>query len=76
VYAEHFARRGALSQANQAVTSNSMPNADPSNINLLRGKYPEPSHPDPDPVCLRSILSRSSNLRRILVDWHWNRVSW
>ena len=55
--------RGALSKTNQAVTSNSMPNADPINIDLLRAKHPEPTHPDRDPVRLRSILwSRSQNL--------------
>ena len=47
---------GALSKANQAVTSNSMPNADPINIDLLRAKHPEPAHPDGDPVRLSSIL--------------------
>jgi hypothetical protein len=36
VYAEHFARKGDLSKANQAITSTSMPNADPTNIDLLR----------------------------------------
>jgi hypothetical protein len=56
VCAEHCARRGALSQTNQAVTSNSMPNADPINIDLLRAKHPEPAHPDRDPVRLSSIL--------------------
>jgi hypothetical protein len=56
VYAEHCARRGALSKANQAVTSNSMPNADPINIILLRAKHPEPAHPDRDPMRLSSIL--------------------
>jgi hypothetical protein len=35
VFSENCARRGALSKANQAVTSNSMPNADPINIDLL-----------------------------------------
>ncbi len=55
VYAEHSARRGALSKANQAVTSNSMPNADPINIDL-RAKHPEPAHPDRYPVCVSSIL--------------------
>jgi hypothetical protein len=34
-YAEHCARKGALSKANQAITSTSMPNADPTNIDLL-----------------------------------------
>jgi hypothetical protein len=36
VYAEHCARRGARSKANQAITSNSVPNADPINIDYLR----------------------------------------
>jgi hypothetical protein len=56
VYVEHCARREALSKANQALTSNSMPNADPINIDLLRAKYLEPAHPDRDPVRLSSIL--------------------
>ena len=55
VYAEHCARRGALSKANQAVTSNSMPNANPCNIDL-RAKHPEPAHPGRDPVSLSSQL--------------------
>jgi hypothetical protein len=38
VYAEHCARRGALAQANQAVTSNSVPNANPCNMDTLRAK--------------------------------------
>jgi hypothetical protein len=38
VYAEHCVRRGALSKANQANTSNSMPNANPCNIDFLRAK--------------------------------------
>jgi hypothetical protein len=33
-----------------------MPSADPINIDLLRAKYPEPAHPDRDPVRLSSIL--------------------
>jgi hypothetical protein len=57
VYAEHCARWGALSKANQAVTSNSVPNANPCNIDTLRAKHPEPDHPDRDPVRLSSILS-------------------
>ena len=56
MYAEHCARWGALCKANQAVTSNSMPNADPINIDLLRAKHPEPAHPGRDPVRLSSIL--------------------
>jgi hypothetical protein len=56
VYAEHCARRGALSKANQAVTSNSVLNANPCNTGTLRAKHPEPAHPDRDPVRLSSIL--------------------
>ena len=63
VYAEHCARRGALSKANQAVTSNSMPNANPCSIDLLRAKHPEPAHPARDPVSLSSQLwPRPQNL--------------
>ena len=50
VYAEHCARPGALSKANQAITS------DPLNIDHLRSKHPEPAHPNRDPVCVSSIL--------------------
>jgi len=67
VYAEHCARRGALCKANQAVTSNSMPNADPIDIELLRAKHPEPAHPDRDPVRITSIMATVSNLRGLLV---------
>ena len=60
VYAEHCVRKGALSKANQAVTqaitSTAMPNADPTNIHLLRAKHPATAHPDRDPVRLSSIL--------------------
>jgi hypothetical protein len=56
VYAEHCARKGALSKANQAITSTTMPNADPTNIDLLRAKHPETAHPDRDPVRLSSKL--------------------
>jgi hypothetical protein len=55
-YAEHSARRGALFQANQAVTSSSVPNANPCNMDTLRAKHPEPAHPDRVPVRLSSIL--------------------
>ncbi len=44
VYTEHCARWGALSNANQAVTSNALPNADPINTNLLRAKHLDPAH--------------------------------
>ncbi len=56
VYAEHCARRGALSKANQSMTSNALPNADPNIINLLRVKHPEAAHPTSDPVRVSSIL--------------------
>ena len=46
VYGEHCVRWGVLSKDNQTVTSTSMPNADPTNIDLLRAKHPEPAHPD------------------------------
>ena len=52
VYTEHCARWGALYKANQAITSNSMSNTNPCNIDLLRAKHPEPAHPDRDPVSL------------------------
>ena len=55
MYAEHCARKGALSQANQVVTSNSMPTANPCNIDL-RANHPEPAHPDRDAVRLSSTL--------------------
>ena len=42
-YAEYCARRGALSEGNQAVTSD-------------RGKHPDPSHQDRDPTCVSSAL--------------------
>ena len=56
VYAEHCARRGALSKANQTITSNQIPNADPIDIEHLRTKHPETAHPDRDPVRISSIL--------------------
>ncbi len=69
MYAEHCARRGAISKANQAVTSNSMPNANPCNIVLLRAKHPESAHPDRDPVSLISRLwPRSQDLEEYWVS--------
>jgi hypothetical protein len=56
VYADHCAHQGGLSKANQAVTSNSLPNANPTNIDLLRVKHPDATHPDSDPVKVSSIL--------------------
>ena len=55
-YAEHCARGGALSKANEAVTSDLIPNSDPLNIYLLRAKHLEPAHPDRDHVRVSSIL--------------------
>jgi hypothetical protein len=49
-YAEYYARKGALSKANQAMTSDLTPSAAPTNINELRAKNPEPTHPNRDPV--------------------------
>jgi hypothetical protein len=57
VYAEHCAWKGALSKANQSITSTSMPNADPTNMDLLRSNHPETAHPVRDPV----RLSRSAS---------------
>ena len=49
-YAEYCARKGALSKANQAMTSDLTPSAAPTNINELRAKNPEPTHPNRDPI--------------------------
>ena len=68
VYAEHCARKGALSKANQVITSTSMPNADPTNIDLLRAKHPETAHPDRDPVRLSSRLWP----RPQVLEEHWS----
>jgi hypothetical protein len=54
VYAEHCVWKGALSKDNQTITSNTMPNADPTNIHLFRAKHPETAHPKRDPVRLSS----------------------
>ncbi len=56
VYVEHVARPGALSKANQGITSDLLPNSDPLNIDHFRSKHPEPAHPNRDPVCVSSIL--------------------
>ncbi len=52
----NIANWGALSKANQAITSDLRPNSDPLNIDHLRSKHPEPAHPDRDPVRVSSIL--------------------
>jgi hypothetical protein len=49
-YAEYCARMGALSKANQAMTSDLTPSAAPTNINELRAKNPEPTD---QPECPR-----------------------
>ena len=56
VYAEYCARRGALSKANQAVTSDLLPNSDPRNNDILRSKHPAPAHPEYYPVRASSII--------------------
>jgi hypothetical protein len=56
VYTEHCVWKRNLSKANQTITSNSMPNADPINIDLLRAKHPETAYPDRDPVRFTSRL--------------------
>jgi hypothetical protein len=68
VYTEHFARKGALSKANQAITSTTTPNADPTNIHLLRVKHPETTHPDRDPVRLSSSLWPGPQV----LEEHWS----
>jgi hypothetical protein len=68
VYVEHCARKGALSKANQVITSTSMPNADPTNIDLLRAKHPETVHPDRDPVRFNSILCPKPQV----LELHWS----
>ena len=45
----------ALSKANQAITSDLLPNSDPLSIEHLRSKHPDPAHPDRDPVLVSSI---------------------
>ena len=52
VNTEHCAWREALSKTNQDITSNSIPNANPCNIDL-RAKYPEHANPGRDPVSLK-----------------------
>ncbi len=62
MYTEHCARWGSLSKTDQVVTSNSMPNVNPCNIDL-RANHPEYPHGDRDTVSLSSKLwSRSQNL--------------
>ena len=45
-----------------------MPNADPTNIHLLRAKHPETAHPDRDPVRLSSRLWP----RPQVLEEHWS----
>ena len=56
VYTEHCVWRGGLSEANQVMTSNLLPNSVPLNMDHLRSKHPEPAHPNRDPVSVSSIL--------------------
>ncbi len=44
-----------FAKTNQTINSNSIPNAEPINIELLHTKNPEPVtvHPPHDPVCMR-----------------------
>jgi hypothetical protein len=49
-YAEYCARKGALPKANQAMTSDLTPSAAPNNIDELRAKNLEPTHPTRDPI--------------------------
>ncbi len=59
---------GDLSESNQTVTSNSIPNVDPTNIDLLWTKHPDSTHPDSDPVKLISILCH----RPQVLEKHWS----
>jgi hypothetical protein len=68
VYAKHCVRKGALSKSNQDITSTSMPNADPTNIDLLRAKHPEPAHPVRDPVRVSSRLWPNPQV----LEEHWS----
>jgi hypothetical protein len=67
VYTEHCARKGVLSKVNQVITSTSMPNADPTNIDL-RAKHPKPAHPVRDPVRVSSRLWP----RPQVLEEHWS----
>ena len=55
-YAEYCARKGALSKANKAMTSDLTPSAAPNNIDELRAKNPEPTHPTRDPTTQAASL--------------------
>ena len=55
-YATYCAKRGALSKANQAITSDLTPTSDPANIDTLRAKHPTPTHPARDPTTISSRL--------------------
>jgi hypothetical protein len=60
--------KGVLSKDNQAITSTSMPNSDPTNIDLLRAKHPETAHPVRDPVRVMSRLCPSPQV----LEEHWS----
>jgi hypothetical protein len=55
-YAEYCARKVALSKANQVMTSDLPPSAAPTNINELRAKNPDPTHPGRDPTTQPALL--------------------
>jgi hypothetical protein len=76
-YAEYCARKGALSKANPAMTSDLTPSAAPTNMNELRAKNSEPTHPDRDPTNFMKRLFSSSTSARItgLDRWCPRRTS-
>ena len=49
-YALHCHKRGALSKANKAMTSDLAINNDPANLPALKKLHPEPTHADRDPT--------------------------
>ena len=49
-YAQYCHKRGALSKANQAMTSDLVIDNDPVNLPLLQARHPDPTHPDRDPT--------------------------
>jgi hypothetical protein len=57
-YTEYCAHKGALSKANQAMTLELTPSAAPTNINELRAKNPEPTHPIRDPTTQPASILR------------------
>ena len=49
-YALHCHKRGDLSKANKAMTSDLVINPDPSHLPALQNLHPDPTHPDRDPT--------------------------